>query len=555
MHCNIQPSKLDMKNLFKGRNKVQRNESRTPLMKENNNNVEDGYNQADDTLARYTSNTQREQEFTYQELAEFLSVDLPDTFEDGCWCKVQPGQHNLNLNIIRLIQKSVLKHFPKPPSHLDENLPQHLLHVQGTVLHELMRLGPQLKRMGWMGYLIDCYHHQTFEHLHILLQNATTAKNTFVLMNWVQRVYLSKELLGHPDLQEIDPTGKVDVMFFKEWDAKAKDKLLENVQKSVEGSLKIILQNEMAQDQCDCEETYIGLSLDIIQCIDAMHNEAKKISSELPDSVKEVCFQELLMFLKRYVAEQTEALGEKAKMDKPETIHFLRTLKTCKELKQYVQTEGAGIKTSLLNDMVRLLENMEASTFNLLIDIVTDIAESHLKKYFKSHNKRFLLCAAVQKNFPKLQYGLDEQKRVMDEAYKLIVRIYIKHLVRSSQSKLKKRWSPNVGQTVIEDAELLHSIMSDLAPGVQQWNLTLLKIAEILECNSVDTLKIECAAMQNHCLTMSEDMELLPAVLRWKGVSNWKLNEVLYALPPDLQPRPDPDRQPSRTRSWFCCFN
>ncbi|XP_056248754.1 exocyst complex component 3-like protein 4 isoform X2 [Seriola aureovittata] len=544
-----------MKNLFKGRNKVRRNESRTPLMKENNNNVEDGYNQADNAVAQHTSNTHKEREFTLQELAEFLGVDLPNTFEDGCWCTVQPGQHNLNLNVIGLIQKSVVKHLPKPPSHLDENLHQHLLHVQDAVLHELVRLGPQLERMGLMGCLIDCYHHQTFEHLHILLQNATTAKNTFVLMNWVQCVYPSKELLGHPDLQEIDPIGKVDVLLFKEWDAKAKDKLLENVQKSVRESLKIILQNEMAQDQCDCEETYVGLYVDIIQCINAMHNETKKISSELPDGVKEVCFQELLMFLKRYVTEQTKALGKKAKMDKPETIYFLRTLTTCKELKQYVQTEGAGIKPSLLNEMVGLLENMEASTFYLLKDIVTDIAESHLKKYFKSNNKQFLLCAAVQNNFPKLQYGLDEQKRVMDEAYKLIVRIYIKNLVRSSQRKLKKHWSPNVGQTVIEDAELLHSIMSDLAPGVQQRNFTLLKITEILECNSVDTLKMECATMQNHCLTMREDMELLPTVLRWKGLSKRKVNEVLYALPPDLQPGLDPDRQPSRTRSWCCCFN
>ena len=37
-------------------------------------------------------------------------------------------------------------------------------------------------------------------------------------------------MLGHPDLQEMDPIKKLDVQLVKEWEAKAKEKLLENVQ-------------------------------------------------------------------------------------------------------------------------------------------------------------------------------------------------------------------------------------------------------------------------------------------------------------------------------------
>lgn len=107
--------------------------------------------------------------------------------------------------------------------------------------------------------------------------------------------------------------------------------------------------------------------LSLFKCINAMPKEAQEISSKLSDEVREVCFQELLMFLERwesshiitsqtitvsaqivrlssqikecclfvwrYSSEQTEILGKKAKMDKPETIHFFKTLKTCKELK------------------------------------------------------------------------------------------------------------------------------------------------------------------------------------------------------------------------------
>lgn len=50
----------------------------------------------------------------------------------------------------------------------------------------------------------------------------------------------------------------------------------------------------------------------------------------------------------------------------------------------------------------------------------------------------------------------------MDEAYELIARIYVEHLVQNKQSVLKKRWSPNVGQTVAEDAKHLHTIISHL---------------------------------------------------------------------------------------------
>lgn len=40
----------------------------------------------------------------------------------------------------------------------------------------------------------------------------------------------SQELLGHPDLQKMDPMKKVDLLLFTELAVKAKNKLLDNVQ-------------------------------------------------------------------------------------------------------------------------------------------------------------------------------------------------------------------------------------------------------------------------------------------------------------------------------------
>ncbi|XP_070777017.1 exocyst complex component 3 [Enoplosus armatus] len=533
---------------FGGRGKPQRNGSKRCLIESNNNDIQDGYDQAytgynnPSAQNRYNTHKEQTEEEITQELAELLGL-LPDanTSEDGSCCSMRPEFKSQNL-----IQRSVAQHFPKPPADLDQNLQEHLSNVQETVHKELVKLDPLLTARGLMGDLIDCYHRQTFDHLDDLLQNISSSQNSFVLMNWVLHTYLSQELLGHPELQETDPIKNADLLLLTEWTRKAKDKLLQSVQKEVRGFLEKILQIERSQESCDHEEACMRLYVDIIQCIEAMPKEAQKISSKLSDLVREVCFQELLRFLQRYAAEQTEVLGKKAKMDKPETIHFFKTLKTCKELKQYIQTKGNDITRSLHQQTVETLVNMEAFTLKLLKEIVADIAESCLKSYFKRGNKQFSLINTVKEHFPKLRWCQDIQKRVMDEAYELIVHIYLKHLVRSSQSSLRKRWSADVGQTVAEDADILQYAISDLAPDVQKWNHMLLKTTELLECRDTEAVKVVVAGMQKESLTWSVDLELLPALLQWKGLSGWQVREVLDALPGD-QPRPRPV-------SWYSCL-
>lgn len=281
-----------------------------------------------------------------------------------------------------------------------------------------------------------------------------------------------------------------------------------------------------------------------------MPKEAQEISSKLSDEVREVCFQELLMFLERYSSEQTEILGKKAKMDKPETIHFFKTLKTCKELKQHVQNNSKGINESLIQEIAETLEKMEDFTLKLLMDIVDDMAEIHLSNYFKTENKQFFfLILGLKAYFPKLSWCQDVQKRVMDEAYKLIAHIYLKHLVQSSQKKLKKCWSADVGQTVTEDAQSLHDTISGLAPDVKQWNLMMLKVKELLEDKDSVAVKLTAASMLKECPTWSEDEELLPALLRWKGLSGWEVKEVLEVLDSLSEHKPS-----SRSVSWYSCL-
>lgn len=103
--------------------------------------------------------------------------------------------------------------------------------------------------------------------------------------------------------------------------------------------------------------------------------------------------------------------------------------------RKHVQSKDTEVRTSLCVDIVTILEDMEAFTLKLLLDIVTNIAEvcwdlcmsgsrfhlqrkyfvplvikflyfckqSHLKHYFSKDNKQFFfLTEAVKSDFAKL---------------------------------------------------------------------------------------------------------------------------------------------------------
>ncbi|XP_032382072.1 uncharacterized protein si:dkey-196h17.9 [Etheostoma spectabile] len=296
-----------------------RRDSRRPLLENNNNNNNKHDDMEPDStccavMAQNHSNRneeqhlQSEEQISSQQLAELLGV-APDA------------------DRTRLIQSCVSQRFPKPPVDVDQNLLRHLLDVQDTVHQELVKLGPLLKQMGLMECLIESYQRKTFEHLHDLLNQSSSSKNCFELMQWLQDTYLSQEPCGQSGPQEMDPMKKVDILLFTELAVKAKDKLLGHVMMEIRGSLKAILQQERSK------EAYNELYLDTIQCIDAMHRTAQKISQKLADYVQLVCFQELRLFLESYNAMQTEILEKKAKMAKPETKHFFKTLNNCNKLK------------------------------------------------------------------------------------------------------------------------------------------------------------------------------------------------------------------------------
>ncbi|KAM4540337.1 uncharacterized protein V3H82_022356 [Fundulus diaphanus] len=509
-------------------------DSTKPLMENNINDFEDGGEGERSTMYHDRGQSSR----------ELVSMCSDDALDDVHGSSRRSEPNSAQGHDDQHTERSEPLSFPDPPADLDQHLAQHLKTVEDIVKNELSRLS-HTRSGDDRSCRTDDFLCQTCAHLQVLLQNISTSKHCFLLMNWVSP---RKQLLDKSELGELD-----------EWETKAQAKLLEKVQEEVQDTLRIILDADRSQTGHD-HEAYVRLYLDIIQCINAKPKLAHEISSTLYYQAQVVCFEELLHFVKRYTSEQAEILRKKAQtwrenVENPETLQFLKTLRTCKELRKHVQTEGTTIKRSLLKEIEEHLKTTEDLTLKLLNQIVTELAETCLTDYFNSANRlckpvdrQCDLFATLKNHFPKLEDASEEQRIVMDNAYKVVAHAYLKHLIQKTRPRLTKHWSPDVGQAVLEDAKNLHTTISDLAPGVEQRNGMLLMIQELLDCKTMDTLKLIVAGIQRDFKEQREDLELLPGLLRWKGLSKRDVREVLEALP-DSPPMPS-----SRSvRSCFCC--
>ncbi|XP_054913291.1 uncharacterized protein LOC129377407 [Poeciliopsis prolifica] len=318
-------------------------------------------------------------------------------------------------------QSSKQVSFPELPSDLGKHLDQHLEAVDEIIKNNHVTSG-------------DDFLCQIRTHIDALLQNITTTKSCVILTNWISQ---RKDQLDHSELGLLD-----------ERELKTEDKLLEIVKVEVIDSLRKILDADRTQMDYS-EEAYAQLYVDVIQCTNAMPKLVQK--RLLSNKVKKVCFQELQSFVERYNTEQEEILCKKAEAwrGKPESIHFLKTLRTCKELRQHIRAEGS-VKAGSVDKTKKILQKLEARTLELIKKIATELAESCLKDYFRSPSKpsgRSLLhqpgerhCElfdSLRHQFPKLPYAVDEQMMVMNEVYKVVADSYLNHLLLKSQLVLK----------------------------------------------------------------------------------------------------------------------
>lgn len=492
------------------------------------------------------------QDVKVETLAEVLRVNQDSVV--SYHSESQPGvnsQQTLEQTVVLLIQASVHKHLPEPPADLESDLKTHLAAVQKVVVEELLRLAPELEPHGLMGKLTEIYHRGVFKQMNSLLQQVTSTRNCLQLLHWVLLTYPSQDLLLDPEIQASDLVKHIDLVLLTDWTSQAQDKLLSFVQRDVSSHLNEI--QKIDRKTCLTEEDYLGFHIDLIKCIDAAPSQAQKLSSELSLKLTKVCLKELLTFVTSHKSYRFEVLT-KDKMADSALVSIFKDLKTCKELKSHVTQTKFKVSevTSTVEEIVASLEEIEKFNLKCLLEIVTDFSESNLKKYFRSSQKDCFLMTDLKILFtPEPWLSLEEHKRAMDEAYKLFVRLYCKHLISHKLSELREHWSPDVANSIAEDAELIHNIMLDLCPGVEQWNFLLCHISDLLKTSDVDAMKVSTGALLQECINKrcADDSSLLYPLLWWMGWSRLNIREIVSALELSI------DLDHVFPKPWYClCF-
>ncbi|KAG9336590.1 hypothetical protein JZ751_002937, partial [Albula glossodonta] len=361
---------------------------------------------------------------------------------------------------IQQVEQAVRQKIPQPPlqrlgsGHRDMGLQQYLLQIQRIAREELQRLSQCLSEGPLLGHVVECFHLYIFTQLDQVLQCTLTSDEIFLLLQWVKCVYLSKELMSHPDIQDYFFKAN-DILVLSDWLKTAEKKCLSAVQEVISERLwRILHSKEIYWSACvqGDEEDFIKLHFDVIQMLEGCIQQASSISKLLKTRVQEICYQELLVFIE----------------------------------KNYVKR----IASDSNDDLDKAVSSLKI--------IETQALELVLKK------------------------PVYRAEKVVDTAYRRITSLYLKHLLRSNQHQLERRWD-DVGKQVTEDANILHQMFFHMNSDVAQRNQALLKVEEILKTNDVDAQKMTVAKLKMECPDVSQKQ--IRTLLCWKRMSRNQIRE------------------------------
>ncbi|KAJ8341355.1 hypothetical protein SKAU_G00336460 [Synaphobranchus kaupii] len=436
-------------------------------------------------------------------------------------CQEEWSPQNWFTKFTQLVEQAGTQKIPQPPLERTGSeyhvLSEYLQLVQETVLEELKRLSPSLRETPLFDCVVENFHRCIFAQLDQVLQCTLTADQTYLVLNWVAHVYLSKELMGHPDIKDNCSNG-LDMLVFSDWLQRAENKLLTAVQEAVLERLCSILRSEeiywgvyIPGD----EENFIKLHVDVIQVLQGCIKQAGKTSERLKVKVQAICYQELLVFLE----------------------------------KTYVHTIASNRNDDSIK-AVHSLKSIEAQSLELVLREPFFKAEASLKEYFKKGNRTKLdVIEEISAHFSTLPKTNQEAHKIaVDTAYERLTSLYLKCLLQSNKSELERSWS-DVGSEVTENAKYLHKMFSCLNPEVKKRNQALLNVGKVLKSNDINAQKITVAEMRIDCPDMSQ--EQVRILLRWKGLSRSQVREVLdacgeYTFDP-------PNNKPRWYRQWYRC--
>ncbi|XP_059907516.1 uncharacterized protein LOC132457298 [Gadus macrocephalus] len=443
-----------------------------------------------------------------------------------------------------LIKRSAVKHFPSPPPGGDsvltsELLKEHLNSVRRAVHDELQRLIPLREKNKNLAGLVPSYHRLAMDLVHALLERILSSQQAFVLLEWLCNAYLSRGFLGDPDFSENQERSSVDMNLYSETVVCVNQTLRTTLERDVQSSLDEIFKRQESEFWRSWE-----LHTDVIKCIDGPIVRAESISENVQKFTRQVCYPKLQEFLERFTTAKQELLKRYEKTPKMTVETCLKTLNTLHSLVSYIQpsTDG-GTRDLPAEETLRALRALETAARTSMGQALVKIIKERLKSHFKSREEDFLLTE-MKEMFSAEDCCPDVQKEALDLAYEQVSALYQLKLASTKKKELEKRWGPEVGQKVTQDAQHLHKTFSDLHPGVRQQNHVLLKVEELIQSQDVDSVKLTLSEMMQLCQS-EESKKWLPSLLKLNSLSGAQVQEVLEAVQ-------EPNTR--ETRTLFSCI-
>ncbi|XP_056327088.1 uncharacterized protein si:dkey-196h17.9 [Danio aesculapii] len=434
-----------------------------------------------------------------------------------------------------VIDKFVERRFPVLPEEGTKGsqfkqLREFLKSAESQIYNDVLRLTPSLKDTVLLDHLINSYFCLLLTKLDLLLNRNLSGEETFWLLRWGKDVFFSSD--STVDFRVCDP------LLLTGWFERAKVKLLPELQNEISRCLQNILDyDQHNRNQVD-EETFIRVHLDVSQCLNAVIKNAKEFSDTLMCMAQNICLQELHHFVGMYVHSEKKHIEKLQPLSTKHSVHLLRVISTCRQLR-FLAPQFYNQDTNRREDLLSIicmLQKMEDQVLSFVQKMMKEFAQATLRRYFKHGDKHIYILTEEIRNhcasLPQTDVGKEIQEIFVNVVYDCVSRVYLDCLMRSKRKHLEKRWG-DVGERIKEDAAHFHTTFTQLNGGNDQNNQLLQRMSDILCCDDLEALKLDCGSLFKDF--PDDSQQFVPGLLRWKGaLSKWQVRKVLKVRDLDL---------------------
>ncbi|XP_047668932.1 uncharacterized protein si:dkey-196h17.9 isoform X2 [Tachysurus fulvidraco] len=417
-------------------------------------------------------------------------------------------------DFLMTVEIFVENNFPTMPTNSQTPTEEYLNDAMGLICGMVTSLVPVLDDSILVNYLLDSYNKRLFGMLFLLLDKSSSVNDSFFLLQWVKKTYFRQDhkgcmITGNSVLNVSDP------LLLADWLQYSKQKLLTLFQGNISTTLHNILQHDQPNSvgEDSNEEAFLQVQIDVIQA-------SETISHTIKNAVQRICCDELHTFIQKYMNAQGA--------DESNLLCHFKRLYTCRQLRSYalsIVDPNNNTDTST----IKMLENMETQSLSSVQQCFGKLAKDNLKKYFNNEDGHLQNIIDIIPNMlatlPKVQEGVETKQLIVKAAYHSVTKAYLQCLMQRKYKKLEKRWN-DVEMRIKMDAEYLNYNFVKQNESDHEQKILLLKMVEIVQCRTLDTLKLLCSELYMEFPKESE--EYIPALLHWRGTfSRSKIKKVI----------------------------